>query len=264
MKQNPKIALIGNPNSGKSSLFNQLTGLRQKTGNFPGVTVDKLSGYWKIDRSIEAEVIDLPGIYSVYPKSADEQVVIDILANPEHLDFPDLAIIVADASNLKRNLLLFSQIADFGVPVVLALNMLDVAHNQGIDIDSLKLSKQLGIPVAEVHAKNGIGINGLRLAVSKALADKPHPIPFLKSNGYAQLFGTVANRFNLSNDYLAALYVSQGNDFSFLRKEEKEQLATLAEKADFNTIKFQSKDTIQRYELISPIVDSVTIHVQFF
>ena len=110
------IALIGNPNAGKSSLFNQLTGLRQKTGNFAGVTVDKKFGTWPLDAQTTATVIDLPGVYSVYPKSLDEQLVTDILANPAHPDYPDVAVVVMDAANLHRNLLLFTQIADLAYP----------------------------------------------------------------------------------------------------------------------------------------------------
>jgi ferrous iron transport protein B len=153
LKKSPKIALIGNPNAGKSSLFNSLTGLRQKTGNFPGVTMDKLIGKWNLETGTEAEILDLPGIYSIYPKSVDEQVVINILANPQHPDYPDMAIVVADASNLKRNLLLFSQVRDLGIPTVLALNMIDVAENSGIVINSFKLAKELNVEVAEVNAK---------------------------------------------------------------------------------------------------------------
>ena len=112
MKKTPTIALIGNPNSGKSSLFNQLTGLRQKVGNFPSVTIEKKSGTLALNDKQDAIVIDLPGLYSLYPKALDERVVIDILANPAHENYPDVVVMVADASNLKRNLLLFTQVVD--------------------------------------------------------------------------------------------------------------------------------------------------------
>jgi ferrous iron transport protein B len=256
LKTHTKIALLGNPNAGKSSLFNQLTGLNQKTGNFPGVTVDKLSGLWNIDANTQAEIIDLPGLYSLFPKSADERVVIDILANPIHSDYPDLAIVVADASNLKRNLLLFSQISDLGVPTVLAINMIDVANSQGIDINSLKLSKELGVPVAEINAKKGIGVNGLKLAVQKVLKERPNQHDFSWTNNYGTLFDTVQQRFGLKNNYLAALYVSQTQNLSFLQNPEIEQLKVLGEKAGFDTLKFQSADTIQRYQKIDKWVSS--------
>ena len=125
-KTSLKIALVGNPNSGKSTLFNALTGLNQKTGNFPGVTVDKKSGFVKLkEGQILAEFIDLPGTYSLYPKSIDETVAFEVLCNPNNEFHPDLTIIVADASNLKRNLFLVSQIIDLRIPVILALNMMD-------------------------------------------------------------------------------------------------------------------------------------------
>jgi ferrous iron transport protein B len=162
LAKTPKIALIGNPNAGKSSLFNSLTGLNQKTGNFPGVTMEKLTGIWELEPKRPVEILDLPGIYSIYPKSIDEELVINILGDPQHPDFPDMAIVVADASNLKRNLLLFSQVRDLGIPTVLALNMIDVAENEGYVINSIKLARELNVEVAEVNAKKGIGLNGLR------------------------------------------------------------------------------------------------------
>src|SRR6478735_6408213 len=126
VKRNLKVALVGNPNAGKSSLFNQLTGLNQKVGNFPGVTIDKKTGVSQISKTIDAEIIDLPGIYSLYPKSLDERIVFDILMDPKDNNHPDIIIVTVDASNLRRNLLLFTQIRDLGFPVILALNMVDL------------------------------------------------------------------------------------------------------------------------------------------
>ncbi|MDQ2657609.1 MAG: 50S ribosome-binding GTPase, partial [Bacteroidota bacterium] len=118
-----KVALVGNPNSGKSSLFNQLTGLKQKIGNFPGVTVDKRSGLTPLPDGSTLEVVDLPGIYSIYPRSLDEQIVAEILLNHHDETTPDKVVVIADATNLKRGLLLLSQIMDIGLPTILALNM---------------------------------------------------------------------------------------------------------------------------------------------
>src|SRR5690606_30298758 len=129
-----KIALAGNPNSGKSSLFNTLTGLNQKVGNYPGVTVDKKNGTTYLDKETQARIIDLPGTYSLYPKSADEFVAYEVLMNPEGKDYPDVVVVVADAANLKRSLLFCSQIMDLKVPVLLALSMWDIARKKGIDI----------------------------------------------------------------------------------------------------------------------------------
>ena len=121
------IALVGNPNSGKSSLFNSLTGLNQKVGNFPGVTVDKKSGSSQLPDGVNAQIIDLPGTYSLYPKRADEWVTYKVLLNQDTDVRPDMIVLLVDASNLKRNLLFCSQIIDLKIPVVVALTMMDLA-----------------------------------------------------------------------------------------------------------------------------------------
>src|SRR3954469_15560439 len=135
------IALVGNPNSGKSSLFNVLTGLNQKVGNFPGVTVDKKTGTSRISESLTAHIIDLPGTYSLYPKSADEQVTYEVLLNQKNADRPDLIVVIADAANLKRNLLFCSQILDLKIPMVIGLTMMDIAVQKGITIDIAGLER---------------------------------------------------------------------------------------------------------------------------
>jgi len=152
-----KIALLGNPNTGKSSVFNMLTGLRQHVGNFPGVTVDKKFGNITIGGE-DHSIIDFPGTYSIYPRSKDEQVVYDVLSNPNHIDFPDLAIVVADASNLERNLFLFTQIYDLNIPTILVLNMSDLALKNGKKIDLEKLAEHFpGTKIIETTARIGIG-----------------------------------------------------------------------------------------------------------
>ena len=130
-----KIALIGNPNTGKSSLFNQLTGLNQKVGNYPGITVDKKIGYFNLSDSIKAELIDLPGTYSLYPRSRDEELVMEVLSNPLNEHFPDLILVIADATNLRRNLLVFEQIKDLGLPTMLIVNMIDELEKSDVKLD---------------------------------------------------------------------------------------------------------------------------------
>lgn len=157
-----RIALVGNPNSGKSTIFNRLTGLNQKVGNFPGVTVDKKYGFLKTHSGEKHTIIDLPGIYSLYAKTQDEQIVHDILSDQDHPDFPDRILVVADASNLERNLLLFTQVLDLGLPVTLALNMSDVATKKGLIIDHVKLSELFGgVRIIPVSARSGQGVDGL-------------------------------------------------------------------------------------------------------
>lgn len=157
-----KIALIGNPNTGKTSVFNRLTGLNQHVGNFPGVTVDKKSGFIKGEKE-QVEVIDFPGTYSIYPHSEDEKVVYDVFSNPKHEDFPDEVIVVADASNLERNLLLFTQIYDLNIPVILILNMIDITERKGFSIDLEKIKETFpGINLVQANARLGFGMLELK------------------------------------------------------------------------------------------------------
>ncbi len=157
MAKEIKIALVGNPNTGKSTLFNLLTGLNQKIGNFPGITVDKKIGYCKLTADKQAEIIDLPGTYSLYPKSKDESIVFQVLADQNNVSHPDIVVLVADATNLRRNLLLYTQVADLGVPMVLALNMTDMAKKEGIDVNVDKLAERLGIQVVAISARSNAG-----------------------------------------------------------------------------------------------------------
>jgi ferrous iron transport protein B len=153
-----KIALLGNPNTGKSTVFNMLTGLRQQVGNFPGVTVDKKQGSIKTPNHTQ-QLIDFPGAYSIFARSLDEQVVQDVLTNKQHTDFPDAVIYVADTANLERNLLFFSQLYDLGFPILLVLNMWDRAQSKGLRIDIEKLQQQL--PAATIVTANA------RVAIGK-------------------------------------------------------------------------------------------------
>jgi len=131
LKVDLSVALVGNPNTGKSTVFNAITGLNQKIGNFPGVTVDKKTGYCNLPNGRTAEIIDLPGTYSLYPKSRDESIVFSVLADQAGPLRPDLVVVVLDATNLKRNLLLYTQVADLKLPVIVALNMMDLADKSG-------------------------------------------------------------------------------------------------------------------------------------
>lgn len=157
-----KIALFGNPNTGKSSLFNRLTGLRQHIGNFPGVTVDKHSGYLTVSGT-EIEIIDFPGTYSIYPRSKDEEVVYSVISDPNNKNFPEKVAVVLDSTNLERNLLLFTQIYDLGLPTALVLNMTDVAARNGFEINTDQL--QHAFPEAKIirtNARIGTGLPELK------------------------------------------------------------------------------------------------------
>lgn len=160
-----RIVLVGNPNSGKSSLFNALTGLNQRVGNFPGVTVEKREGNFRINSTLKAELIDLPGTYSLSPRSEDEQVTFDYLNDHSRNDLPEITVVIADASNLKRNMLLASQLIDLEIPVILALNMMDIVQRNKQVINVKALEKDLGIPVVPMNARLGKGVDELRSAI---------------------------------------------------------------------------------------------------
>lgn len=170
-----KIALIGNPNSGKSSLFNMLTGLRQSVGNYPGVTMDRRSGTCQWSDEFSSIVVDLPGVYSLIPKTPEENIVQEILLDENHPDHPDRVIVLADITNLERNLLVFSQVRDLGIPAVLVLTMQDLAEKRSMEVDIEKLSAAFsGIPVVMMNTRRGQGLRNLRDVV---VADK-----FVKGN----------------------------------------------------------------------------------
>lgn len=243
-----KVALLGNPNSGKSSLFNQLTGLRQKIGNFPGVTVDKKIGFCKIQSDFEVEIIDFPGTYSIYPGSLDEQVVLEVLANPANPDYPDLAVVVVDVTNLKRNMLLFEQVSDLGIPCILALNMLDSAMELGITVNTLKMSSLLGVPVVEINAREGIGLEGLKLSIFKQLkSPESHLNEEILDVEQLALSEEVGEKFGIENKYLAMQYLAQSHKLDFLGFEKQKELQNLAKNKGFDPDRFQSTDTLKRY-----------------
>lgn len=249
-----KIALVGNPNSGKSSLFNQLTGLNQKIGNFPGVTVDKKTGFCNLNQSSVAEIIDLPGTYSLYPKSLDEQVVLDFLNNPLDASHPDIIVVTIDASNLKRNLLLFTQVVDLGFPVILALNMLDVAAQAGIKINVETLAKMLKVPVIPINARKGAGIEKLKETISLGFAYSP--TPFLKASDYAALVvKEVKEKLKIKNDYLALLLAHQyRKNIQTLSPVHKLAIEEVNKKHQFQSVVLQIKETTARYEHIDSLI----------
>ncbi len=251
-----KIALLGNPNSGKSSLFNHLTGLNQKIGNFPGVTVDKKIGLSKINQTLVAEIIDLPGTYSLYPKSLDEQIVFDFLNSPNDAHYPDFLVVVVDVSNLKRNLLLFTQARDLGFPVILALNMLDIAKRAGTNIDIETLKKELGVPVVSINARNGDGVDLLKTAISCPVHNAPDS--FLNFKEFApELIQEIKEKFSIKNNYLALQIAHRYKEVESLSENDKKLIEELKIKHGFDSVLLQSKETVSRYEVIHEILSKV-------
>ncbi len=251
-----KVALVGNPNSGKSSLFNQLTGLNQKVGNFPGVTVDMKSGIAPIGNGSNIELLDLPGTYSIYPRSLDERVVINLLSNSAHPEYPDVVVVVVDASSLERNLLLFTEIKDLGIPTVLALNMMDVAGKSGFEIDSEALADSLSCPVVVINAREGIGLDNLKKAIAEIAGDNVAFKSFYAAEELSpELVGAIQERYPHKNSYRAYQMAQQLNDLSFLSPEEKEWVAGIKAQYDFQDKKLQEQETLDRFALIRKMLD---------
>ena len=233
--------------------------------------MDKKSGTCQLTPTTDITVVDLPGVYSIYPKSPDEQLVTDILANPAHPDYPDVAVVVLDASNLRRNMLLFTQIMDLRVPVVLALNMLDVAKQQQQEVNAVRLAMRLGVPVVRINARTGEGVDLIKKAVlqqleapivAETLFFDPETDPVLAeaiAAGKPGLLAETAQQCGLNNSYLALQYVIQHDGFTFLNKQQRAGLDVLIDKYQFSEPAFQVRETIRRYELIAGIItDAVT------
>lgn len=251
------IALVGNPNSGKTSLFNSLTGLHQKVGNFAGVTVEKKIGTCKLSPNKHIKVIDLPGTYSLYPKGQDERVVFDVLIDPNNAHQPDLAVIVADASNLKRNLLLCSQIMDLNIPVILALSMTDIAATKGIQIDIAALQQILQIPVLSINPRKNIGIDELKktlLLFNKDL--KTQRAPFIPLD---QISGSWIEEYKVlcqaKSNYAALQTACQLPDLSFISAETQVQHLAYLKKVAFKKTRFQAEEILERYRKIDQIIN---------
>jgi ferrous iron transport protein B len=253
-----KIALVGNPNSGKSSLFNHLTGLNQKIGNFPGVTVEKKSGTCALPGNNVVEIIDFPGVYSIYPRSLDEQIVSEVLLDHHSENTPDKIVVVADATNLKRGLLLLTQIIDIGLPTMLVLNMMDLAAKAGISYDIPLLSKKLGVPVVTINARNGIGINELKTQLTKPLP-MPEKKIFSIWDDTKNPVRELRERLNVDNDYEAYLFLEQPRSLGFLTAERKNIVDQIRNNHQFFPGKFQGAETIHRYSFIQDLLNEVTL-----
>jgi len=254
LKADIRVALVGNPNTGKSTLFNVLTGLNQKIGNFPGVTVDKKVGYSTLPDGRVAEVIDLPGTYSIYPKSQDESIVFSVLADRANALSPDLVVVILDASNLKRNLLLYSQVADLKIPLIVALNMMDLAKKADINIDVDLFAKKLGVPVVPISARKVDGIDKLKTAISFAnkIALQEDSIDVLSIA--PQLVESIGRELNIDNPYLALQLAHQHETLKFLSPAENERIEVLEKEFSFNSQKAQGAETIARYAFINDLL----------
>ncbi len=250
------IAVVGNPNSGKTSLFNCLTGLNQKVGNFPGVTVDKKTGSTNISENLQAAVIDLPGTYSLYPKRLDEWVSYKILLNQDKDIKADIVVVVADASNLKRNLLFCTQIIDLKLPVIIALTMMDIAKNKGIKIDIAELERELGVPVVAVNPRKNKGISQLKKVIEQTTQLLYHvPVrDFIENKMLApESIVDVQKFFPDLSDYAAIHYLINHESFN-LNGTNQETIENIEIKHSFNPTKTQAEEILQRYNRIRHIM----------
>lgn len=262
MRSRLNIALVGNPNSGKSSLFNVLTGLNQKVGNFPGVTVDKKTGLCRLSETLEATIIDLPGTYSLYPRSADEFVTYDILLNRQNRDRPDLVIIIADASNLKRNLLFCSQIMDLKIPVIIGLTMMDIAKKKGVEIDVAGLELELGVPVVPINPRKNKGISSLKKAIILT-AEGQYQVPprdFVDSQQLAPgVISSVQNFVPGESSYAALHIATHVDELHFLNGGQRLAIRNILAENKFNKSRTQGEEILQRYAKIKQIMNTSVV-----
>lgn len=254
-KRLPHIALVGNPNSGKTSLFNSLTGLHQKVGNFPGVTVDKKTGLCRLSKDTMAEVIDLPGSYSLYPKRADEWVTYKVLMGQEPALQPDLVVVVADASNLKRNLLFVSQLIDLQIPMVLVLTMMDIARRRKIQVNIPALEKVLGIPVLSVNPRKNKGLSELKKVMDEQLQKRgAQQQTFIPTEALAPAaVQEVKDLLPSLSSYAAVHHLINHESFQ-LDAAQQEAIENIERKHAFNHTRVQAEEIFQRYRRINQLV----------
>ena len=247
-----KVALIGNPNTGKTSVFNALTGLNQKVGNYPGITVDKKEGICKLSRGVKAHILDLPGTYSLNASSIDENVVIELLLNQKDKDFPDVAVVVADVENLKRNLLLFTQIKDLKIPTILVVNMSDVMVRKGIALDIAELETQLNTKIALVSTRKGTGLQELKTLIEgyKTLPKKQ----CLDARSIdVDYFERLEKAFPNQEVYKLWLVVTQDVNFGKLARKELD-VSKFQTKSTSELKSLQQKEAIKRYQFINGVL----------
>ncbi len=247
------VALIGNPNSGKTTIFNLLTGLNQKTGNFPGITVDKKSGSFKLSDGRKVELVDLPGCYSIYPKSLDEQVVQEVILDKDHPQHPDLILVVADTTNLRRNLLLFTQIRDLGIPCIFILNMIDVADKRGLRIDIRNLQIDLGVQIITANSRTKAGLKNIRAAiesggkVSKTLFQDPKEF-------CPEVVEEIEKHIDSDNAYYAYQLAQHLEYASYLSDEQIGLIKKIRDKHGFDKVDIQKEESKARYAKIEEVV----------
>jgi len=253
MINNINVALIGNPNTGKTSVFNALTGLNQKVGNYPGITVEKKIGFSQLNKLTKARILDLPGTYSLNASSMDESLVVELLLNKNDPDYPDVAVVITDVENLKRNLLLFSQIKDLEIPTILVVNMSDQISRRGIKIDVKKLKEKLNTEVILVSTRKNSGVSDLK----KALADyrKLSIKSFLDTKIIdKEYFESLQLAFPNQSPYKLWLVITQDINFTSLDRQKVSDSSAFRSLPRSQLKNLQQRETIHRYQLINQIL----------
>lgn len=253
MSKQINVALIGNPNTGKTSVFNQLTGLNQKVGNYPGITVEKKEGICKLPRGVKAHILDLPGTYSLNTTSLDESVAVELLLNKNDKDHPDVALVITDVENLKRNLLLFTQIKDLRIPTILVINMADRMSRKGISIDIALLEEKLQSKVALVSTRKSTGIDRLKELITdyKHLSTEPNVNISVIAPDY---FQNLKNTFPNEDLYKLWLVITQDVNFMPIEKKLIQDTSAFSTKSKSELKRLQQKETILRYQFINGIL----------
>ena len=252
MSKQLNVALIGNPNTGKTSVFNALTGLNQKVGNYPGITVDKKQGICKLSRGVKAHILDLPGTYSLNASSLDENVVIELLLNKNDKDYPDVAIIVSDVENLKRNLLLFTQIKDLKIPTILVINMSDLMTRKGITLDIDLLEAKFHTKIALISTRKNSGITELKQLIEsyKTISTEPCLDTTTIDTDY---FQSLEKAFPNQDIYKLWLVITQDANFGKITRQELD-VSKFKTKSNQKLKRLQQKEAIKRYQFINTIL----------
>ena len=250
MSKTINVALIGNPNTGKTSVFNAITGLNQKVGNYPGITVEKKQGICRLDRTTKAHVIDLPGTYSLNASSMDESVVIELLLNKNDKDYPDVAVVISDIENLKRNLLLFTQIKDLEIPTLLVINMSDRMKSKGISLDIPLLEEKLKTKIALISTREKKGIELLKVCLLdyRSLSKEKCTDIRLIDEAY---FGNLEKVFPDQSLYKLWLVITQDVNFAKLDRNKVEDASAYKTRSISDLKRLQQKETIKRYQYIN-------------
>ena len=252
------VALLGNPNTGKTSVFNRLTGLTQKVGNYPGITVEKKEGVCKLSRTTKAHLLDLPGTYSLNASSIDESVVIELLLNKNSKDFPDVALVVTDVENLKRNLLLFTQVKDLEIPTLLVINMSDQMKRKGISIDIEKLEKLLDTKVALISTRENEGIDQLKsLILNYRQLSTKHSISLTSID--QQYFQNLEKAFPNQSLYKLWLVITQDVNFAKIDRKRVSDATGFKTQSKSNLKRLQQKETVKRYQYINNILKTTLV-----